>query len=70
MITFFALVYTIIIMPLQLSFWSRKPDCEAFPSQNVDMFVDVFFLARFLALCRLPLKLPAKLVYDANNYLS
>ena len=40
------LVYTAIIVPVQICMWSYDDPCNAFPTLPFDVIVDSFFLVR------------------------
>ena len=42
----FMLVYCLITVPLQLSFWNSELPCYVAPTLHFDMVTDVFFLVR------------------------
>jgi hypothetical protein len=43
------LLYTAVIVPVQICMWSYDDPCSAFPTLSFDVFVDTFFLVGFTA---------------------
>jgi hypothetical protein len=40
------LLYTAVIVPIQLFLWSYDDPCNTFPTLYFDIYVDLFFLVR------------------------
>ncbi len=39
-----SLLYTAVVVPIQLFLWSYEDPCNIFPTLYLDLFVDLFFL--------------------------
>jgi hypothetical protein len=42
------LFYTAMVVPIQIFVWDYSDSCNMFPTLYFDIFVDVFFMVRFL----------------------
>ena len=42
------LVYSAIVVPVQIFVWDYSDPCHAFPTLNLDIFIDSFFIVSFL----------------------
>ena len=41
------LVYTAMVVPIQLCMWNYDDPCNMFPTLYFDVFVDIFFMVHF-----------------------
>ncbi len=41
-----ALLYCVVTVPVELSFWDEYEVCDPLPTMEIDMFTDFFFLVR------------------------
>ncbi len=46
--TSFSVLYTAILVPVQLSFWSSRNVCSPYPLLKFDIFIDCWFMFEFL----------------------
>ncbi len=40
------LLYTAVVVPVQICMWDYDDPCNAFPTLRIDVFVDAFFMVR------------------------
>ena len=45
------LVYTAMIVPIQICMWNYDDPCNMFPTLFFDVFVDIFFMVRYFVVC-------------------
>jgi hypothetical protein len=59
------LLYTVIMAPVQIFVWEfNETECNLFPTLYFDMFVDMFFMVKFMQM--LSIQVSNYMIYSQN----